>query len=67
MDHQAEPTTTDDSDHRFTIGLLADVETVLEKHGHVKPVEQTARNRATADTMVALLKMTRAFEGQDAR
>jgi len=58
-------TTPDDStDLRFNISLLAAVTTALERHGYVQPTEQAARNRSTADTMVALLKLTRAFEGE---
>jgi hypothetical protein len=59
-----ESTTPDDADRRFTIGLLAEITTTLEKHGYHQPTEQTERNRSTGATLEALLHLVRAFEGE---
>jgi hypothetical protein len=59
-----QPTIT--RDPRLTLGLLADVINLLEQHGFALPTETSARNRAHADTLVAVYRLARAFEGQGA-
>jgi hypothetical protein len=58
--------TTIDRDPRLTLSLLADVIALLERRGFALPTEQPARNRAHADTLVAVYRLARAFEGQGA-
>ncbi len=60
-----QPDPTEGSDNRFTIGLLSETFTLLERHGYSLPTDRAARNRAHADAMVALLNLTRAFEGRE--
>lgn len=58
------PTTT--RDPRMSLGLLADVIHLLEQHGFALPEEPSSRNRAHADTLVAVHRLARAFEGEGA-
>jgi hypothetical protein len=48
-------------DPRFTMGLIYDVFRVLEAHGYRRPDRESSL--ATADAVVALLRLVRAFEG----
>jgi hypothetical protein len=66
MINEPPTTSTDDSDHRFNISLLAAITTVLEECGYTQPTEQAARNRATGQTLSALYRLVAAFEGEGA-
>ena len=52
-------------DPRFTAGLLHDVLSVLDRHGYRPPTEDQAEKFAYADSMVALMRLVRAYEGRD--
>lgn len=50
----------DNNDPRFTAGLLYDVFKLLEQHGYKQGPEAADTSRA----LVALLQLTRAYEGR---
>lgn len=50
-----------DNDRRFTVGLIAEVFAVLERHGYCRPAENL--HRATGQSIGALLKLVETFEG----
>jgi hypothetical protein len=55
-------------DSRFTYGLIYDVTQALESHGYRLPGDSdSARHRALGRTLMVLLDLTRAYEGQDIR
>jgi len=56
-------TSNESGDPRFTMGLVIDVMSVLEKHGYVKPSGK-AGITANADVLVGLLRLVREFEGR---
>jgi uncharacterized protein YejL (UPF0352 family) len=47
-------------DERFTLGLLADVIAVLERHGYKASTDA----KHTARALLSLLELTRSFEGK---
>jgi hypothetical protein len=49
-----------DADPRFTAGLLFDVLAVLDRHGYCLSSDEEG---AYAGALVALLRLTRAYEG----
>jgi len=53
------------SDDRFTLGLLVDVQKVLEAHGYRLPTDEQARYIALGRSMTALGKLVEAFEGRE--
>ena len=73
-DYQEMPTSSPEPepelDERFTHGLIFDMVKVLEGHGYrLPPVgedgDATAHNRALGQTVGALLKLVRTYEGGD--
>ena len=63
MDYETEPTTDAPTDLRFSISLYAEVVSAMERHGYVQPTGAD-RNRSTADTLLTLRHLVRAFEGE---
>lgn len=57
-------TPTTDRDPRLSLGLLADVIQLLQQHGFALSEEPSTRNRAHADTLLAVYRLARAFEGE---
>lgn len=51
---------------KVTLGLLFDVQEVLERHGFALPGDERMRHLAHADTALALVALVEAFEGRGA-
>ncbi|RCW38470.1 hypothetical protein DFQ14_12213 [Halopolyspora algeriensis] len=52
------------SDERFTFGLLIELYGVLERHGYQRPADEQAHTKSYADTLVAAVQLTEAYEGR---